>query len=247
MAAREQLYPDYVTFDTTDATFQTDVLERSLTTPVIVDLWAPWCGPCTTLGPILEKVVAETDGAVVLVKVNVDENPQISQAFKAQSIPAVHSIIDGKLGPGFVGARPESEVREFVQSILPNREQTEVEKLREIGDEESLLAALELEPADELTICDLAELYAGDGRFEESLRLLDRVPESTDTRRIAAYARSEGRYATDESITDRLAILLEQVKGDDDARREFLDLLELLGPEDPRTAGFRRQLTSRLF
>ena len=234
-------------FDTTDATFQTDVLERSLTVPVVVDLWAPWCGPCTTLGPILEQVVAETEGRVALAKVNVDENPQIAQAFKAQSIPAVHAIIDGALGPNFLGARPESEVRAWVQALLPTREQTEVERLREIGDEPSLLAALELEPADEAIILDLAELYAGEERYEECLRMLDRVPESADSRRIAAVARSEGRYATDESITQRLGTLLEQVKGDDDARKEFLDLLELLGSEDPRTAGYRRQLTSRLF
>jgi putative thioredoxin len=236
-----------VTLDVTDETFQTEVLERSLTTPVIVDLWAPWCGPCTTLGPILETVVAETQGAVVLAKVNVDENPQIAQAFRAQSIPAVHAIIEGKLGPSFLGARPEAEVREFVQDLLPVREQTEVERLRESGDEESLLAALELEPADAATICDLAELYAAESRYEEALRLLDRIPESADTRRIAAFARSEGRYATEESILERLDILLDVVKGDDGARREYLDLLELLGPEDPRTAGYRRQLTSRLF
>ncbi|NCY17562.1 MAG: co-chaperone YbbN [Actinobacteria bacterium] len=233
--------------DVTDATFQTDVLERSMSTPVVVDLWAPWCGPCTTLGPIIERVVAETDGAVLLAKVNVDENPQIAQAFRAQSIPAVHAIIEGKLGPSFLGARPEAEVRAFVQSLLPTREQTEVERLRELGDEASLLHALELEPADEGTICDLAELYAGEGRYAEALGLLERVPESADTRRIAAYARSEGRYATDDSIIDRLGTLLDQVKGDDEARREFLDLLELLGPEDPRTADHRRQLTSRLF
>ena len=236
-----------MTFDVTDATFQTDVLERSMSTPVIVDLWAPWCGPCTTLGPILEKVVDETAGAVVLAKVNVDENPQIAQAFRAQSIPAVHAILEGKIGPSFLGARPESEVRAFVESLLPTPEQTEVERLREIGDEASLLAALELEPADEATICDLAELCAGEGRYEEALRLLDRIPESADTRRIAAYARSEGRFVTDDSIEQRLIELLELVKGDDGARREFLDLLELLGPEDPRTAGYRRQLTSRLF
>lgn len=218
-----------------------------MSTPVVVDLWAPWCGPCTTLGPIIERVVAETDGAVLLAKVNVDENPQIAQAFRAQSIPAVHAIIEGKLGPSFLGARPEAEVRAFVQSLLPTREQTEVERLRELGDEASLLHALELEPADEGTICDLAELYAGEGRYAEALGLLERVPESADTRRIAAYARSEGRYATDDSIIDRLGTLLDQVKGDDEARREFLDLLELLGPEDPRTADHRRQLTSRLF
>lgn len=234
-------------FDTTDATFQTDVLERSLTVPVVVDLWAPWCGPCKTLGPILEKVVSETEGRVVLAKVDVDQNPQIAQAFKAQSIPAVHAIIDGALGPNFLGAMPEEKVREWVHSLLPTREQTEVEKLREIGDEASLLAALELEPADEGVILDLAELYAGLERFEEALRLLDRVPETADSRRIAALARSQGRYATDDSITQRLDALLDVVKGDDDARREFLDLLELLGADDPRTASYRRQLTSRLF
>lgn len=233
--------------DATDQTFQTEVLERSMTTPVVVDLWAPWCGPCTTLGPILERVVAETDGAVVLAKVNVDENPQIAQAFRAQSIPAVHAVIDGRLGPSFLGARPEAEVRAFVEGLLPTVEQTEVERLRELGDEASLLAALELEPAHEGVLCDLAELCAGEGRFEEALRLLDRVADSPDARRIAAYARSEGRYGTDEDILERLAVLLDQVKGDDDARREFLDLLELLGPEDPRTGSLRRQLTSRLF
>ena len=93
--------------DVTDATFQTDVVERSAEVPVVIDLWAPWCGPCRTLGPIIEKVIDETDGQVVLVKVNVDENPDISRAFQVQSIPPCIAVKDGQAVDGFLGAQPE--------------------------------------------------------------------------------------------------------------------------------------------
>ena len=89
-----------MTIDVTDATFQTEVIERSKSAAVVVDLWAEWCGPCRTLGPILEKTTDATDGEVVLVKVNVDENPQISQAFQVQSIPAVYALKDGQVVDG---------------------------------------------------------------------------------------------------------------------------------------------------
>jgi putative thioredoxin len=236
-----------VTIDVTDATFPTDVLERSATTPVVVDLWAEWCGPCKTLGPVLEKVVDETGGQVVLAKVDVDANPQTAQAFRVQSIPAVYAVADGKVVDGFVGAQGEDAVREFVARLLPTREQTEVERLRELGDEASLRQALELEPDDEGAIVDLAELLVAEERPEEALELLARIPETPETRRVAALARSGGGYASDADIEQRLQELLDSVKGDDTARQEFLDLLELLGPEDPRTGSYRRQLTSRLF
>ncbi len=236
-----------MTIDVTDATFQTDVLDRSVTTPVVVDLWAEWCGPCKSLGPILEAVVAETDGQVVLAKVDVDANPATAQAFQVQSIPAVYAVADGKVVDGFVGAQGEDQVREFVSRLLPTREQTEVERLREIGDEASLRTALELEPDDEGVIVDLAELLVGEERAEEALELLARIPDTPGTRRVAALARSGGNYTSDADIEARLLVLLDQVKDDDDARQEFVDLLELLGPEDPRTGTYRRQLTSRLF
>jgi putative thioredoxin len=236
-----------VTIDVTDATFQTDVLERSMTTPVVVDLWAEWCGPCKTLGPILEKVIDETEGQVVLAKVDVDANPSVSQAFRVQSIPAVFALADGNVVDTFVGAQGEEFVREFVARLLPTREQTEVERLREIGDEASLRAALELEPDDEGAIVDLAELLVGEERSEEALELLARIPETPGTRRVAALARSGGSYTSDADIEARLLVLLDTVKGDDAARQEFVDLLELLGPDDPRTGSYRRQLTSRLF
>jgi len=105
--------------DVTDATFQSDVVERSNAVPVIVDLWAPWCGPCTTLGPMLERAVAATNGAVELAKVNVDENPLIAQSFGVQSIPAVFAIQEGKVADQFIGALPEAQVTAFVQALLP--------------------------------------------------------------------------------------------------------------------------------
>src|SRR3546814_11686380 len=95
-----------MSIDVTDATFATDVVERSKSVPVVVDLWAEWCGPCKTLGPIIEKVIAETDGKVVLAKVDVDTNPQVANAFQVQGIPAVHAVRDGRVVDSFVGAQP---------------------------------------------------------------------------------------------------------------------------------------------
>ena len=105
--------------DVTDETFQTEVLDKSKQVPVVVDLWAEWCGPCKTLGPILEKVVGATDGKVVLAKVDVDANPGLSQAFKVQSIPAVYALKDGAVVDGFMGSYPENTVQEFVDALLP--------------------------------------------------------------------------------------------------------------------------------
>src|SRR5205823_10009627 len=103
--------------DVTDDTFEQDVLERSKQVPVVVDLWAPWCGPCRTLGPIIEQVIDEAAGRVALVKVNIDENPQIATAFGVQSIPLVVAVKDGQPIDAFLGAQPEQMVRQFVDRL----------------------------------------------------------------------------------------------------------------------------------
>ncbi|MEP7046423.1 MAG: thioredoxin [Ilumatobacteraceae bacterium] len=234
--------------DVTDATFQTEVVDRSNTAAVVVDLWAPWCGPCRTIGPILEKVTDATDGEVVLVKVNVDENPGVSQAFQVQSIPAVYALKNGEVVDGFVGAQPEHVIEEFVANLLPSEAERTVASLLAEATEGAYRAALELEPANEDAIVGLAELLVARGEAEQALSFLARIPESDRTRRVAAAARvsTQPELITDD-YDSRLASLLDEVKGDDEARQQFVDILELMGPDDPRTASYRKQLTTRLY
>ncbi|HVM02970.1 MAG TPA: tetratricopeptide repeat protein [Acidimicrobiales bacterium] len=231
--------------DVTDATFQRDVLDRSAEVPVVVDLWAEWCGPCRTLGPILERVVAETGGKVVLAKIDIDKNPQVAASFAVQSIPAVFAISQGKVVDSFIGALPEARVREFVAGLAPA--DTEADRLAARGDEASLRQALELQHDHPVAVVALAELLAGRGEGDEALALLARVPETAESRRVAALARLGEAEGESSDVDARLQDLLDRVKDDDDARREFVDLLEMLGADDPRTPQYRRALAARLF
>ena len=248
-----------VSTDVTDATFSTAVLERSAQVPVVVDVWAPWCGPCTALGPIIERVVDATGGRVELVKVNADENPQISAAFKVQSIPAVFALRDAKVVSSFVGARGEAEVQAFIDDLLPSEAEERLASLVAAGDEDSLRQALELEPGHDGAVLALARLLAGDGRGDEALTLLEpilpqqlfapipepRFGEPFEDAHVAALARQGGVDGDD--VEARLGALLDRVKDDEAARKEFVDLLELLGPDDERTPRWRKELTARLF
>lgn len=233
--------------DVTDETFERDVLERSTEIPVVVDLWADWCGPCKTLGPILEKVIDETEGRVLLAKVDVDANQRVGATFQVQSIPAVFALKDKKIVNSFVGAVPEAAVRQFVDSLAPPP--SEADRLVEQGDEESLRAALAIEPGHVDAVLALANLLVDRGDMDEALALLARIPESAETRHVAARARTGPAAASTATaeVEVKLAELLPNVKTDDAARQQFVDLLEVMGPDDPRTAEWRKKLTSALF
>jgi putative thioredoxin len=237
--------------DVTDQTFQEEVLNRSATVPVVVDLWAPWCGPCKTLGPMLEKAVADTNGAVALAKVNVDENPRVAQTFAVQSIPAVFAISNGQVVDQFIGAVPEAQVTAFIQRLAPAP--SEADTLVAAGDEASLRQALELEPDHGGAIQALARILIDRDDAAEALALIRRVPETEATRTLAAEARLReagvdvSETVGGEGIESKLNDLLERVRDDAAARQEFVDLLEAMGADDPRTSEYRRALAARLF
>ncbi len=236
--------------DDTDATFEAEVLRRSMTTPVVVDLWAEWCGPCKTLTPILEKVIGETNGRVVLAKVDVDANPQVSQAFQVQSIPSVFAIDKGQVAGNFMGAKPEAEVRAFVGELMGGAVGDEVSALLANGDEESLRKALELDPSSKAARALLARFLMEAERVTEAIEVLEAAPEPDPEIEamlevVRAAAVPPGRLG---EIEARLGELLPTVKGDDDARAEFVTLLEELSAGDPGgAAGWRKKLSTQLF
>lgn len=231
--------------DVTDATFQREVLERSKTTPVVVDLWATWCGPCKTLGPILEKVIGATAGKVVLAKVDVDKNPAIAQAFQVQSIPAVFALHEGKVVDAFQGALPEHEVRAFVGKLTPEGEVVDVATLLARGDEASLREALKMEPANEQVVLALATVLLSREAVTDALEILQRVPQ---TPKVASLVeRAKAMFVPDDNFAVQLDALLPLVKADEEARKRFLEILDTMGPGDPRTATYRRKMTGMLF
>lgn len=231
--------------DVTDSTFSEEVIERSKVLPVIVDLWAPWCEPCKSLTPIIETVVSRTNGKVELVKVNIDENPQVRETFQVQSIPAVYAFKDGAIVDGFMGAQGEDQVTDFVNKLLPSEQEKIIETLLEDGSEASLEEILTAIPDHEDAVVALASLYVETDRSEEALSLLQRIPESPRTRQLTAIART-GDVKLDE-ILERLEVLLGDVKDDEVARQEFVDLLDVLGPESVEAGSYRRKLASKLF
>ena len=222
--------------DVTDATFGTDVIERSKTVPVVIDLWADWCGPCKTLGPILEKVIGETQGLVELAKVEVEANPKVAQAFQVQSIPAVYAMKDGKVIDSFVGALPEADVVAFVQRVLD--------------------ASTDVAPADESSE-DGQDEVAEDSPIEATPidpspiepTPVAQTPEPTLSQPGADVvpAAAAPSAAEADAIETELQSLLTTVKGDDAARERFLELLDALGAEDPRTNLYRRKLATALY
>jgi putative thioredoxin len=174
--------------------FQREVIDASGQAPVLVDFWAPWCGPCRALTPVLEKLAEQYQGKFRLVKINSDENPELSRQFGVRSIPSVKAFVDGNLVDEFLGARPESAVREFIDGLLPTPAdllRKEATELATRGERDRALAALaqaiELEPMNDALHADTAEILLSMGRIADAKAAAARMgPLANQDRRIGA-------------------------------------------------------------
>jgi putative thioredoxin len=243
--------------DVTDATFKDEVLERSATTPVVVDFWAQWCAPCRALTPALEKAAAAREGGVVLAKVDTDANPLVAHSFRIQSIPAVKAFKDRRVVAEFVGAQPPAAVERFFDALLPS----EADHLVAAGDEASLRRALELEPGRADAAVALARLLLARGDAQEALEVAQNAAGSFQAQALAARIRlqqsgaldlDEAWRAIDAGDRERAVdVLLDAISaaGDskDDLRQLIVGILDELGVEHPVAREGRRRLAAALY
>jgi putative thioredoxin len=243
--------------DVSEQDFEREVIERSRTTPVVVDFWAEWCAPCRALGPMLEQAAADREGRVVLAKLDTDANPQLAQAFGIQGIPAVKAFKDGRIVDEFVGLQPPANVERFFDGLLPS----EADALVAQGDEEALRQALDIEPGRADAALALAGLMHRRGDDEEALEVLSNVGGSFAADGLAARIRLEQAEdvdlddafsALDDGDTERaVELLLEALPSadghKDDLRRVVVGILDQLGVEHPLARDARRRLAAALY
>jgi len=227
-------------FDATTATFEAEVLQKSLQTPVLVDFWATWCEPCKTLGPMLEKLAGDYHGAFELAKVDVDQEQQIAAAFQIRSVPTVFLVKGGQLVDGFPGALPEGQIREFLaqHGVTPAEPVTEAvaepEPLDPQAQVDVLRAAIAAEPdKDELKL-DLALALLQTGASAEASTLIDALPANlaTDDRAVRARARLDFAIALQDAPAAEVLDARIAANGDDLQARHLRGVQLLLGGQD---------------
>jgi putative thioredoxin len=243
--------------DVTEQDFEREVIERSHEVPVVVDFWAEWCGPCRSLGPILERAAAEREDKVVLAKLDTDANQNLARQFDIQGIPAVKAFRDGKVVDEFVGAQPPAQVERFFDSLVPS----EADGLVEAGDEASLRRAVVVDPTRSDGAVALAEQLYRRGEREEAQKLLQNVAGNFRAEGLAARMRLEEQDAIDVSEAlealdagDReraLDLLIQAIPNAngyrDDLRRVVVAILDELGVEHPLARDARRRLAAALY